>query len=72
MSNLDIEKSAALVAALEELFRQYPVTEPIDHTWRKTAIKYALDGYIASAISWARNTGVPIDVLSALEVLLNE
>lgn len=74
-NDVDIEKGAALAAALKELFRQYPIPLPgrgYLHIWRNDAIQCALRGYTTSAISSARNTGVPHDVLTALEMLLDE
>lgn len=67
------KKSTALAAALEELFRQYPLAKPYEKSrrWRGMALQRALSGNISPAIIWARSTGVPDDVLYALKALLD-
>lgn len=73
MSNLDTEKGAACAAALEELFRQYPAPLPDRGyllRWRSSALRLARLGRLEESIYWAQSTGVPHDVLTALEMLL--
>ena len=71
--NVDTEKGAALAAALEELFRQYPISLPDPSyllRWRSSALRLAQLGRLEESIYWAQSTGVPHDVLTALEMLL--
>lgn len=76
MSDPDIdENGAALAAALEELFRQYPLPtldKPLAAEWRESALGLARDGFVRDAIIFAMGTGVPNDLLFALRGLLDE
>ncbi len=80
MSDVDDhdERIKAAHAALEVLFAQYPPCEPLDRSamWRRDALRLLHEVHreraVGVAVYHARGTGVPNDVLTALEVLLNE